>query len=139
MTGTRATDALRFHVRRLDEPDRGDRLRQLQLVERVAVEVPDQPAPPAHEVVVSTEVRIESGASARRAERRDQTEVGEQPQGPVDRIERNRWDPLADTSKDGSRIRVSTALRDVTEDLHALMRDLDARIPADLFEVPHSM
>ena len=88
-------------------------------------------------MVVSTEIRIKSGAFAWWAERRDQTEVGEQPQGPVDRIERNLRDPFANTSKDGSRIRVPAALRDVTEDLHPLMGDLDSRIPADLLEVHH--
>ena len=56
---------------------------------------------------------------------------------PVDGIQRNRRDPPANTSIDGSRIRVSAALCNVTEDLHPLMRDLDAGTPADLLEVHH--
>jgi hypothetical protein len=124
-------------VRGFDEPECVDRLRQLERVERRAVEVPDQPTPPAYEVVVSTEVRIESGAFAGRAKGRDQTEVGEQPQRAVDRIEGDCRDPLANISKESPRIRVSATLREVTEDLHALMRDLDASTSTGLLEVRH--
>jgi hypothetical protein len=138
LTGTRATHTFGFNVCRLDEANGCNRLWKLQLVERVVVKVADQPAPPAYEVVVPTEVGIKPGAFAGWAERRDQTEVREHPQRPIDRIQRYRRHPLANTSQDGSRIRVLAALRDMTKDLQALMGDLDAGTSADLLEALHS-
>ena len=124
-------------MRRLHRAKGLHRLRQYQLVERITVEIPGQPTSTAHEVVVSTEVRIESGAIAGWVKRRDQTEVGEQPKSPVDGVQRHRRDPLANAPVDGLCVRVVAILPDLAEDFDPLVGELDTCTPTDLFEVRH--
>jgi hypothetical protein len=113
-------------------------LRKLQLVEGFAVEIPDQPTLTAHEVVVSTEIPIESGTFAGWAECRDQAEIAEQPECPINRIQRHCRDPFANGPVDRPRIGVAAAFCDLAEDLRPLVGELDTSTSAHLLETLHS-
>ena len=86
-------------------------------------------------MVVLVEVGVEAHALAARAERGDEPEVVEHPQRPVDGVERHRRHPRLDGPEDRLRIRVLDARRDLAEDLQALVRELDARLPAGRLEL----
>ena len=135
-----------------DAPDldvRGDDAAELlhgvgdaKRVELGALEVPRQPAAHADVVVVVLEVGVEAHALAARAQRGDEPEVVEQPQRPVDGVERHRRHPRLDRAEDGLGVRVLQARGDLAEDLEALVRQLDAGVPGgrlELLEPTHDL
>jgi hypothetical protein len=88
-------------------------------------------------VVVIVEVRVVADALLARADRLDEPEIVEQPQRPIDRVERHRRHPPLDRPKHRVRVGVSLARRKLSEDLQALVSDLDARFAECLLEAPY--
>ena len=95
---------------------------------RGVLEIPDKPAAHAHVVVMPIEVGVEAGAVAVRPTRRDQSQVVEEPQGPVDRVERDGRQPGLHRPVQAVSGWVFGAGGDLPEDLEALVRELDASL-----------
>ena len=96
--------------------------------ERGAFEVSRQPAAHADVVVVALEIGVEAHALATSAKRGDKPEIVKHPQRPVHGVERHRRHTYLNGTKDGLGIRVLQARRNLAEDLHTLVRQLDARL-----------
>jgi len=102
--------------------------RQRKVVELRALEVAHEPAADAREVMVPLQVRVEPHAVSLGPERRDEAEVVESPESPVDRVERDRRHPLLHGAEDGLHVGVLVRPRDLPEDLEALGRQLQPRL-----------
>ncbi len=126
-----------FHLQLLNLTDLIQRLRNLQVVERIADNIHRQPAPGADEVMMPMEVGIESRAIVMCSERVDQSQFLQQPQRAVNRVLGYGRNPFADPLENAFRIRMIADPGNLPEYLATLMGQLDIRIPADGLEVLH--
>ena len=109
-----------------DAPEPCRRLRDFQGVEVPMLEIQDRAAPGADEMVVDVRVGVESNPGVKRPDGRDQPEVCEQPQGSIDGIQRNRGHFFADAREDSLDVRMVAGPGHLSEDLDALLGELDA-------------
>jgi hypothetical protein len=134
---TSGADAADLDVRGEDAAESPGGGRDAKGVEVVALEVAGPSAAGADVMMVVSEVGVESDAFAARAECRDEPQLVEHPERPVDGIERHGRHPGLNRAEDGFGVRVLEARRDLAVDLEALVRQLEAcplRGPAKLFD-----
>ena len=130
-TRTSRADSAHLDLRIHDAPEFLHRFGHAEVVQWLALEVADQPAPYADVVVVALEVHVEAESVAARSERGDETEITKHPQRPVDRVERDGRHTTSHGAKNGLRIRVFLRRRELSKDLEALMGQLDAGVLHD--------
>ncbi len=83
------------------------------------------------------QVGVESGAVAARPQGLDQAEVDQQPERPVDGVQRHRRDARANPLIDRFRVEMITGPRNLAENLGALMGQLGSRVAASPLEARH--
>ena len=74
---------------------------------------------------MTLQVRVEAHGSTARTERRDEPQVVEQPERPVDGVQGRGRQPPSNPSEDRLGVGMIEAPGDLTEDLEALVRQLD--------------
>ena len=113
-------------------------LGHVQVVQLLALEVANQPTAHADIVVVRVQVRIEPHPVALWSESRDEPEVVQRPEGPVDRVQRDRRDAPLNGTKYSVSVRVLDRGRNLAEDLESLVRHLASRASDDGDNVPNA-
>jgi len=89
-------------------------------------------------MMVLVEIGVEPRPFASGPKGLDNSQVDEQPEGPVDRIQRHRRHAVPDPAVDRLGVGVVAGLRDFPEDLQALMGQLGSRFAASPLEVRHA-
>jgi len=122
---------------RLDPSQGGGRAGDGQEIEIPVLEVDGGAAARADEVVVGREVGVKPDVPAGGADSRDQAELGEQGQSPVDGVERDARQRPVDLAVNGVDVRVVGRRGRLSIDLEALRRQPDLRAAQDAREVVH--
>ena len=90
-------------------------------------------------MMVFLEIRVKPRRLTARAKRFHQPKIIEQPQRPVDRIERERWQTISDALKDPVNIRMIIRLSYFPENLHPLMGQFNTGITTNLLKASHPL
>ena len=113
--GALTTDTSHLNQGRLDPAECSRRLRELEVIEFLAVEISRQPATHAHEVVMAVDVGVEASPFARRSECGNEAVIVQQPESAVDRIQRYCRHSFANALVDHLCVGVVTGTRHLAE------------------------